>query len=128
MLRIDPGDAVPIWRQIEEGVRNLVARRALSPGDGVPSVRDLARDLGVNPGTVAKAYQRLGDDGILVVRRGEGTFVAEGAPRLPADERSEKLSHAARSYAGFAITLGADAEEAKARVESVYREIEREES
>lgn len=128
MLRIDPGDAVPIWRQIEEGMRHLVARRALGPGDAVPSVRELARDLGVNPGTVAKAYQRLGDAGLLVVRRGEGTFVADGVPRLPEEERSERLRQAARSYAGTAITLGADREEAKAEIETAYREMEREES
>ncbi|MDX1632424.1 MAG: GntR family transcriptional regulator [Thermoanaerobaculia bacterium] len=127
MLRIDPSDAVPIWRQIEEGVRNLVARGALAPGDGVPSVRDLAKDLGINPGTVAKAYQRLGDEGILVVRRGQGTFVAEEPPRLSAERRDEKLRQAARSYAGVAITLGVDREDAASRVEEAYREMEREE-
>ena len=79
-LRVDPGDAVPIWRQIEEGLRRMVASRALPPGSPVPSVRDMARELRVNPATVSKAYQRLVDAGILAVKRGEGTFVAEGAP------------------------------------------------
>jgi GntR family transcriptional regulator len=69
-LRVDPRDAVPIWRQIEDGVRRLVAAGALSPGATVPSVRDLARDLRVNPATVSKAYQRLTDAGVLEVRRG----------------------------------------------------------
>ena len=54
-IRIDPSDATPIWSQIEEGLRRLVASGALKPGAAVPSVRDLARDLNVNPATVAKA-------------------------------------------------------------------------
>ena len=82
-LRVDPRDATPIWRQIEEGLRRLVASGALAPGTGVPSVREMAADLRINPATVAKAYQRLTDAGVLAVRRGEGTFVAEFPPSLP---------------------------------------------
>src|SRR5947209_2867682 len=62
-LRIDPQDPRPIWRQIEETVRHLVASGSLAAGTGVPSVRDLARELQVNPATVSKAYQRLTDAG-----------------------------------------------------------------
>ena len=75
-IRVDPTLPAPIWSQIEESVRHLVASAALRPGEAVPSVRDLARDQRVNPNTVAKAYQRLADEGVLAVRRGEGTFVA----------------------------------------------------
>ena len=76
-LAIDPTDAVPIWKQIEDGVRRLVVAGVLAPGAAVPSVRELARELRVNPATVSKAYQRLTDAGVLEVRRGEGTFVAD---------------------------------------------------
>ena len=79
-LQVNPSDATPIWSQIEEGVRRLVASGALAAGSAVPSVRELARDLRVNPATVAKAYQRLTDAGVLSVRRGEGTFVAQTPP------------------------------------------------
>ena len=79
-LSVDPSDAVPLWKQIEENVRRLVASGALRPGAAVPSVRDLARDLSINPATVAKGYQRLVDAGILAVKRGEGTFVADKPP------------------------------------------------
>ena len=84
-IDVDPADAVPIWRQIEDGVRRLVACGGMRPGEAVPSVRDLARDLRVNPATVAKAYQRLTDEGLLEVRRGEGTFVA-AAPSSSSSE------------------------------------------
>jgi GntR family transcriptional regulator len=124
MLRIDPRHAMPIWRQIEQGVRHLVASRVLEPGDGVPSVRDLARDLGVNPATVAKAYQSLGDDGVLEVRRGEGTYVSGAAPRLSAAERSQRLRTAALAYAGTAITLGIERDEATALLGEAYDAME----
>src|SRR5829696_2933810 len=101
-LRIDPGDPRPIWRQIEESVRHLVAAGTLAPGTAVPSVRDLAKELQVNPATVSKAYQRLTDAGVLVVHRGEGTFVAEGPSPLPASERRRRLEAEALRYAGLA--------------------------
>lgn len=105
-LRIDPADPRPIWRQIEETVRHLVASQALPAGAGVPSVRDLARDLQVNPATVSKAYQRLTDAGVLVVRRGDGTYVAEAPPALTDGERRSRLMEGALRYASLAATLG----------------------
>ena len=112
MIRIDPADATPIWSQIEEGLRRLVASGALKPGAVVPSVRDLARELNVNPATVAKAYQRLTDAGVLAVRRGEGTYVADSPPAMSRAERTRILKHAAVRYASLAATLGADEKEA----------------
>lgn len=111
-LVVDPSDAVPVWKQIEEGIRRLVAAGAMPRGAPVPSVRDLARDLRVNPATVAKAYQRLADGGVLRVRRGEGTFVEENPPALKKGERREALREGAGRYASLAITLGAAREEA----------------
>ena len=116
---VDPSGAAPIWRQIEEGVRRLVATGTLTRGNAVPSVRDLARSLLVNPATVAKAYQRLTDAGVLSVRRGEGTFVAEAAPRMNRDERQRLLHDAAIRYASAAATLGVGAVEAVRAVEAV---------
>jgi GntR family transcriptional regulator len=121
-LHVDPKDAVPIWRQIEDGVRRLVASGALKPGGSVPSVRDLARDLSVNPATVAKAYQRLTDAGVLAVKRGEGTFVADAPPALEHGEKARVLGDAASRYASVAVTLGATRQEA---IESVREALER---
>jgi len=118
ILRVDPGDAAPIWRQIEEGVRRLVASRALAPGTALPSVRDLAKDLQVNPATVSKAYQRLVDAGVLVIRRGEGTYVSDTAPALRGGERKRILEEAALRLASVALTAGAaqrDAQDALAQ-------------
>jgi GntR family transcriptional regulator len=112
VIRIDPADATPIWSQIEESLRRLVASGALKPGAAVPSVRDLARDLNVNPATVAKAYQRLTEAGVLAVRRGEGTYVADAPPAMSRGERARILKDAAVRYASLAATLGADEKEA----------------
>jgi DNA-binding transcriptional regulator YhcF (GntR family) len=124
-LRIDPADAAPIWRQIEEGVRWLVASGALAPAAAVPSVRDLARDLRVNPATVAKAYQRLADAGVLAVRRGEGTFVSVSPPSLPRSERLRELDEAASRYASLAVTLGFSQEEALGQIRAALGQLER---
>lgn len=121
-LRVDPRDAAPIWRQIEEGLRRLVASRALPAGSPVPSVRDLARDLRVNPATVSKAYQRLVDAGVLAVRRGEGTFVTDAPPVLRKQARKELLHEPALRFAALALTAGASLEDS---VEALSRAWER---
>lgn len=122
-IRVDATDAVPIWRQIEAGVRRLVASGALCPGGPVPSVRDLARDLRVNPATVAKAYQRLTDAGILEVRRGEGTFVAEAPPVMRKAERKEALREGAVRFASLGLTVGAALEEAAGELDRAWSDL-----
>ena len=122
-LRIDPRDARPIWRQIEEGVQHLVARGALAAGAPVPSVRDLARDLQINPATVSKAYQRLTDAGVLAVRRGEGTFVSDTPPPSSDSRRNGRLREEAVRYASLAVTLGAPREDALASFEAAWRSL-----
>lgn len=124
MLRIDPSDSIPIWKQIEEGVHHLVATGTLGPNDPVASVRELARELRVNPLTVSKAYRRLADAGVLTVRRGEGTFVAPEPPRMPARERRHRLRDAARRYAGTARTLSAGDDESLEAVRAALAEFD----
>jgi GntR family transcriptional regulator len=113
LLGIDFSDAVPIWKQIEDGIRRLVASGSLSSGDAVPSVRELARELKINPATVSKAYQRLTDQGVLMVRRGEGTFVAKRRAEEVAVERRQLLEQEARRFAEAARTMKARREEAE---------------
>ena len=105
-LKIDPTLPTPIWSQIEDGMRHLVASGALPPGGAVPSVRDLAREQRINPNTVAKAYQRLVEGGVFATRRGEGTFVAERPPAMPAGEKNRVLREAASRFTSLAVTLG----------------------
>jgi GntR family transcriptional regulator len=90
-LQIDPGSGVPIYRQIMDGVRYSVAAGTLAAGDRLPSVRELATTLSVNPTTIQKAYGELEHLGVIETRRGQGTFVADAAPSLAAGEREEAL-------------------------------------
>lgn len=126
MFDINPSHASPIWVQIEEGVRRMIALGALKPGDPVPSVRDLARTLRVNPNTVARVYQRLTEGGVLAVRRGEGTYVADEPVQPKKSEKSEKLHEAATAYAGTALAIGATPVEAAAELERSYERLSRE--
>ena len=126
MFDINPSDAAPIWRQIEEGMRRMISLGTLSPGDSVPSVRELATHLRVNPNTVARAYQRLPDQGVFAVRRGEGTFVAEEPAQLKKTERNDTLREAAVRYAGTALSVGASLDEAARELEHGYERVVRE--
>ena len=123
MLRIDPSDAIPIWKQIEEGVQHLIATGTLGPNDPVASVREMARELRVNPLTVSKAYRRLADSGVLTVRRGEGTYVSPKPPAMGTRERRGKLRAAARRYANTAKTLSAGDEESLGAVREALAEL-----
>ena len=126
MFDINPSHSSPIWVQIEEGVRRMISLGALKPGDPVPSVRDLARTLRVNPNTVARVYQRLAEAGVLAVRRGEGTYVADDPAQPKKAEKSEKLREAATAYAGTALAVGATTDEAAAELERSYERLSRE--
>ena len=76
-VSIDPGDARPIYVQIMDEIRRAVVLGTLRPEDPLPSVRQLAVDLRVNPNTVAQAYRELERAGVVYVRRGQGSFVAQ---------------------------------------------------
>lgn len=119
-IRVNPALPAPIWSQIEESVRHLVASGALRPGDPLPSVRDLAREQRINPNTVAKAYQRLAEAGVVESRRGEGTFVAERPPAMPPAERARVLREGATRLATLAVNLGATPAEAVSALQSAW--------
>jgi GntR family transcriptional regulator len=77
---------VPLYKQIVDQIKQLVANNKLKPGERVPTVRELATNLQINPGTVARAYQELEQEGILGASRRRGTIImgeAESPQRLP---------------------------------------------
>ena len=89
--------AGPIYVQIGQNVRRFLARGDLSPEDKLPSARELAQTLGVNPNTVVHGYSKLEAEGIIETRRGLGTFVRADAP--VATMKQEMLKSAAGRYA-----------------------------
>ena len=80
-ITVDLQSSVPLEDQIRNELRELIATGALSEGDTLPSVRQLAADLAVHFNTVARAYRRLQDEGLLVIGRGRGVFVKAIATR-----------------------------------------------
>jgi GntR family transcriptional regulator len=108
LLQIDHHSGVPIYRQLVEQVRQQAMTGALDGGEQVPSVRDLAAQLNINPMTISKAYTLLENAGILERRRGVGLFVAPvtGARRehLAAELVGELLDRAAVAAVQLGIT------------------------
>ncbi len=87
-ITISVADGVPIYRQIVNQIRYMVASGLLEPGEELPPIRTLALELNVTPNTIVKAYDELGAAGIVRKRRGAGTYVSEGPSPLAKRERS----------------------------------------
>ena len=90
-ISIDHKSGVPLYRQIIESVRFAIARGELTPGDRLPTVRQLAVDLEVNPNTVIRAYREMELGGVLDTQQGSGTYVTDDRPEIDALERSRML-------------------------------------
>jgi GntR family transcriptional regulator len=114
-VSLDPKDRRPLYLQIMDEVRRALIVGALRAEDPVPSVRELASQLVVNPRTVLQAYRELEREGVLYVRRGQGTFVA---PDAHADRRGLARDVAARALLD-ARRNGLDAEELIATIREV---------
>jgi DNA-binding transcriptional regulator YhcF (GntR family) len=108
ILRVDQGSPVPPYEQVRHQVTALVLRGALVPGARLPSIRQLANDLGLAGGTVARAYRELEADGVVSTQGRNGTVVV-GPPRAgPVPE----LLSAARVYVAKASEVGASVDHA----------------
>jgi GntR family transcriptional regulator len=89
-LPVDPASGLPIYRQVFDQVRRMIAAGSLKPGDRLRSVRELSAELAINPLTVARAYSELEREGLVEMRRGMGVFVANA--KTPAPLLTAKLA------------------------------------
>ncbi len=110
-LRIEKGSAMPISRQIADQIATLCVSGSLRPGERLPSVRELARELAVNQNTILRVYERLCGEGLLEMRHGQGTFVADGASNGRIAMHRARLFHELRQIARQAIGLGLSTDE-----------------
>ncbi len=109
-LTLDPEDPTPPYEQLRRQLADLITAGQLSPGDRLPPLRQLAGDLGLAVGTVARTYRELEQEGLLTSRRGGGTRVASlGAP--PTTTRRRLLAGMTRDYVERARGLGFSDEE-----------------
>lgn len=105
LFDINPSAAVPIYRQIIEQVRRMVAGGLLKPGDELPSVRSVATQHAVNPMTVSKAYSLLEAEGLAMRQRGVGMLIAQRQPVRELAERLELLRPSLQAAAQHARQL-----------------------
>ena len=110
-LHITTNDGVPIYLQIVNQVKYLVASGRLSPGDEMPPIRVLAEQLVVNPHTVARAYRELEVSGVVEKRRTAGTYISEAGSPLARGEQVRILSDRIDSLLSEAHQLGFSDEE-----------------
>ena len=91
-MKIDAADGVPLYLQIAKEIKHSIAVGSLRSGEQIPSVREIALQITVNPNTVAKAYRELEAQGIVETRRGTGTFVSNEVFAISEEERSRIVS------------------------------------
>jgi len=115
-FRIETASRTPIYRQLVAQIREAVARGRLKPEERLPSVRDLSRQLVINPNTVARVYTELEREGILNTRPGLGVFVAQPKTDLTKRARKDRLTAVLDGFLTEAVHLGFGAEEVLAMV------------
>lgn len=110
-LSIDSESALPVYAQLRDQIIQAIGRGLLRPSVQLPTVREIAVHLRVNPNTVNRAYIELEREGVLITARGRGTFVAAGARRADPDVRRARLRDVARRALGEARAAGFDTRE-----------------
>jgi GntR family transcriptional regulator len=121
LLRIDSLSPEPIFEQVVFQVKAAVARGDLASGSKLPSVRELAKELTINPNTVARAYQALEGQGVIVRRQGSGCFVTGETSTLSLAQRRKQLDQLLHRAVTEAYHLGFEAEDVRATLERHLR-------
>ncbi len=124
---INPSAGLPIYEQVVRQVKFAVAGQVIKPGELVPSVREVARQLAINPNTVARAYRQLQADAVLEAVRGTGLQVAGGAVELCRRERVHLIRRRLREALIEARQSRLDDGEIRELVESELATTEKEE-
>ena len=128
LFTINPHLGVPFYRQIMDQVRYHLAAGVLLPGQQLPSIRELAHTLALNPATIAKAYGELEHDGVIEMQRGRGAFVHAQPPSMPRDQRRQRLRTLADRLAVEARQVGADDTEIRAALDQALAQLNRKRS
>ncbi|MBQ3405220.1 MAG: GntR family transcriptional regulator [Oscillospiraceae bacterium] len=105
MIKLDYRDARPIYVQIKEGIKALLVSGALAPGERLPSVRELATQLTINPNTIARAYRELTNEGFLYSVPGRGSFAVpeEDTAKLKKQELFRSFDKAAKDLTDVGV-------------------------
>jgi GntR family transcriptional regulator len=123
-VHVDPSNGIAIYDQIVRQVKFAVASDALKPGNLVPSVRELARDLTVNPNTVARAYRELQAANVLQALRGTGLEITAVAPKKCQADRAALIRNRLRSVLAEARQSGLPADEIRSLADEELGRLE----
>jgi GntR family transcriptional regulator len=111
-LRLDFHSREPIYQQIVEQVKGLVASGVLKPGEQLPTVREVAADIRINFNTAARAYRLLHEEGVISTQQGRGTYVLEGPPPVEARRlRRDRLQSMVAGWLEEASRFGFEPED-----------------
>jgi GntR family transcriptional regulator len=124
-FQVNPGDELPIYRQIMRQVIDAVAGAQLRPGDKLPSHRELSQDLVVAPLTVKKAYDELEREGYIQTVRGQGTFVADEKRTLTAAARLDRLRPIAQRLLHEATLLNVELKQVQRLIDEESGRLDR---
>ncbi|HEX5109925.1 MAG TPA: GntR family transcriptional regulator [Vicinamibacterales bacterium] len=126
-FKVDRASPLPVYVQLAEQIRLLVRRGALSPGDPLPTVRELAVALGINANTVARVYRDLQQERLLRLERGLGTFVAaQKHDSTLVDRDYQRIVKRTRELVALCRESGLTARELAQLMESIWKEVDRE--
>jgi GntR family transcriptional regulator len=123
LIRVDPQSPQPLFEQISFAVKEAVARGDLAAGDRLPSVRELAQELAINPNTVVRAYELLTRDGVVVRRQGSGCFVSGGGNNLSNRARRRQLDELVQRTVTEAFHLGLGGDDVRESVETALASL-----
>ncbi len=123
-IQVDIHAGVPIYVQVADRIRHMIATGKLAPGDQLPTIRKLAQDLHVNFNTIARAYAILDEAGVISTQQGRGTYVRERANGHALGQmRSEKLRLLANRTVVEALNLGYEPAEILQTFEDVVKDL-----
>jgi len=124
-FQVNPVNGVAIFDQVVRQVKFAVARGAIRPGNMVPSVRELAKELAINPNTVARAYQQLQSDGVLEGVRGMGLEVAADAVKLCRAERLKIVQSRLRNALVEALQSGLEGDDLRSLIDRELNSLQK---
>ncbi|MBE5766395.1 MAG: GntR family transcriptional regulator [Clostridiales bacterium] len=121
MFLVNPKSKQPLYEQLVEQLRRQLVLGVVKAGEAMPSVRQLATELGINPNTIQKAYRRMEDEGMIVSVPGRGSFVSEDLAGMLEKQRADQLKQTLETLRACR-ELGLSKEAVASLVEQAYEE------
>jgi GntR family transcriptional regulator len=123
MIRIEESSGIPIYLQVVSGIRREILTGVFGADDRLPSIRDLAMELKVNPNTIAKAYQELEQQGSIYFKRGQGAFVAPKNKEERMQEAVAEIDKLIKEILEISRQLGISSQEVQSRLAEHMKQV-----